>query len=348
MTPRAVDPVGVLLVNLGTPEAPTTQAVRTYLREFLSDERVIDIPSAARWLLLEAVILPRRPAQSAAAYRKVWTAEGSPLLVHGRALATGVQRELGPAFRVELAMRYRQPSIESAVEALLRAGASRLVAMPLYPHATSSSTGSSIEELFRVLSKRWDVPPISIVPDFHADEGFLGASQEVAAAALDGFGADHLLFSFHGLPERHIRKSDVRAHGCLDRASCCDVAVATNRGCYRAQCHATARALAQRLALAHGAWSVAFQSRLGRTPWIRPYTDLRVRELAQSGTRRLAVIDAGFVADCLETLEEIGIRAREDFRAHGGEDLRLVPCLNAHPTWVRAAANLVRRAAGAG
>jgi len=342
---QSSDPIGVLLINLGTPEAPTTGAVRTYLREFLSDPRVIDIPAPARFLLVEGLILPRRPAQSAAAYRKVWTPQGSPLLVNGRALAAAVQRDLGSGFRVELGMRYGRPSIASAVEALLRGGASRLVAMPLYPHATSSSTGSSIEEVFRVLSKRWDVPPVSVVPDFHADEGYLAASHEVASGALHGFNADHVLFSFHGLPERHIRKSDSRGHGCLERASCCDVAVASNRGCYRAQCHATARALAQRLALPQGGWSVAFQSRLGRTPWIRPYTDLRVRELAASGVRRLAVIDAGFVADCLETLEEIGIRAREDFLAHGGEELRLVPCLNAHPAWARAAADLVRRAA---
>jgi protoporphyrin/coproporphyrin ferrochelatase len=335
---------GLLLVNLGTPDAPEPAAVRRYLREFLSDPRVLDIPVAARWALLELVILPVRPARSAEAYRKVWTPEGSPLLVHSRRLAARLQDALGPEWVVELAMRYGTPSLGSALERLASARARTLTVLPLYPQYASSSTGSTLERVYELAGKAWNAPALRVVPPFFDHPAFLEAWVEVARPALLEARADHVLFSFHGLPERHVRKSDVSGRHCLQSADCCDVSVAENRWCYRAQCFSTARALAARLGILSEHTTVGFQSRLGRTPWIKPYTDVLLPELAAKGVRRLAVLCPAFVADCLETLEEIGIRAREDFLRAGGEALALVPSLNAHPAWVRALVRLVRGA----
>jgi len=337
--------LGLLLLNLGTPDAPRTPEVRRYLRQFLSDPRVLDLPAAARWLLLNAVILPFRPRRSAEAYAKVWRPDGAPLLVHGRALQVALAEELGPAWSVELGMRYGEPSTQAAVTRLLRQ-VDRLVAFPLYPHAAASSTGSSLAELYDVLGRSWDVPPVSVVPPFHSEPGFVRAFAEVGRPVLADVEPDHVLFSFHGLPERHVRRSDASGTTCLVSEACCDVLGPANAGCYRAQCFATARLLAAELGLAAGTHSVTFQSRLGRTPWIRPHTDQVVTQLAARGVKRIAVFCPGFVADCLETLEEIGLRLEEQFRAEGGERLVLVPSLNAHPAWVSAAADLVRRAAG--
>jgi len=337
---------GVLLIQLGTPASPATRDVRRYLREFLSDPRVLDVPALPRRLLLELAILPRRPRVSAAAYRSIWTAAGSPLLVHSRALAEGVARALGPAYRVELGMRYGEPSLAGALDRLRAAGAERVVVLPLYPQYAASSTGSALARAFELAAARWDVPAVLAVPSFHDDPAFLGAVAEVAHGPLAGFRADHVLFSFHGLPERQVRRSDPTPGGwCLARPDCCERPAPAHRRCYRAQCVATARALAERLGLAPAAWSYAFQSRLGRTPWIRPFTDEALPALAARGVRRLAVACPSFVADCLETLEEIGIRARAQWRALGGDELLLLPCPNAHPTWVDAVAALVRRTA---
>jgi ferrochelatase len=338
--------VGFLLVNLGTPDAATPAAVRRYLREFLSDPRVIDIHPVARKLLLELVILPVRPRKSAEAYAKVWTAEGSPLLTLSRALEAKVRAALGPGHLVELAMRYGSPSIPDALARLRAGGARRLVVAPLYPQYSSAATGSSVEAVFAALAGQHVVPPVSVLPAFHDDPGFVSAFAAVGAPVLAREKPDHVLFSFHGLPERHVKASDHSGRHCLRSASCCDALGEANRDCYRAQCFATARALAARLALAPGSWSVCFQSRLGRTPWIKPYTDLRLDELAREGKKRLCVFCPAFVADCLETLEEIGLRARAQFLAGGGESLTLVPSLNASEAWVEALVKLLRRTAG--
>jgi ferrochelatase len=337
---------GILLVNLGTPDAPTPAAVRRYLRQFLSDPRVIDIHPVARKLLLELVILPVRPRKSAAAYAKVWGAEGSPLLTLSRDLTEKVRDAMGPGNVVELGMRYGRPSIPEALERLRKAGATRLVVAPLYPQYSSSATGSSLEAVFGELARHHVVTPVSVLPAFYEDPGFLGAFAAVGAPVLLRERPDHVLFSFHGLPERHVKASDHSGGHCLRSAGCCDAIGPANRDCYRAQCHATARGLAARLGLAPGSWSICFQSRLGRTPWIQPYTDVVLDELAKAGKKRLCVFCPAFVADCLETLEEIGLRAREQFVAAGGESLALVPSLNASPAWVDALVALLRRAAG--
>ncbi len=339
-------PQGLLLLNLGTPDEPTTPAVRRYLRQFLSDPRVIDINPVGRAALLYLVVLPRRPAQSAAAYRKIWDPErGSPLLFHTQDLCREVGERLGSGWRVELAMRYGQPSIPDALDRLLAAGVDRVVVFPLFPQLASSSTGSALEAVYRHLAARWNVPSVSVVPAFHDEPDFIAAFAAVGAPVLAATRAEHVLFSFHGLPERHMRKSDDSGRHCLASETCCDRLETVNRNCYRAQCYATARSLASALALPPDGWTVTFQSRLGRTPWIRPYTDVVIPELAARGVRRLAVFSPAFVADCLETLEEIGIRAREQFQAAGGEELTLVPSLNSSPAWVDTVVALSRRSA---
>lgn len=336
---------GLLLVNLGTPDAPRTPEVRRYLREFLSDPRVLDIPALGRWALLNLIILPFRPAKSAEAYRKIWRAEGSPLLHHSRALEAAVRSALAGELEVELAMRYGNPSIASALERLEARGVSELTVFPLYPQYASSSTGSSLEAVYEQVGRAWNVQPLHVVPAFYDHPGFLDAFAEVGRPVVEEVQADHVLFSFHGLPERQVLKSDTSGgKHCLQSAGCCDRIGEANRFCYRAQCFATARGVAERLGLPKEKYTVSFQSRLGRTPWIKPYTDVVLPELAEKGVKRLAVFCPAFVADCLETLEEIGIRAEAQFKGAGGEALKLVPSLNASPLWVKTVVDLARAA----
>jgi ferrochelatase len=333
---------GVLLVNLGTPDAPTTAAVRRYLAEFLADPHVLDMNPAARWLLLHALILPFRSPKSARAYASVWRADGSPLLVHSRALVEAVATRLSPT-PVALAMRYGQPSIADGLQRLHAAGCRRLVVAPLYPQFATSSTTTATAAVEANLRGRWGRDDVAFVPPFYDHPAFIAAWAAVAAPVLDEFRPDHVLFSFHGLPERHVRAvSDPSI--CLASPACCDAIGPGNARCYRAQCHATWRGLVAALALDGACTSIAFQSRLGREPWIRPYTDVALDELARAGVRRLAVVCPAFVADCLETVEEIGLRARAQFRAAGGEELRLVPSLNATPAWVDAVIALIEEA----
>lgn len=331
---------GLLLVNTGTPDAPEPRAVRRYLAEFLSDPRVLDMPRLSRWLLLRLVILPRRPKRSAAAYRQVWTDRGSPLLVHGLDLVAGLRERLGAEMPVEIGMRYGSPTISGALDRLVESGADRLAVLPLFPQLSSAAWGSAVEKALAEAASRFTT--IRVVPPYYDHPAFLDAFAAVARGPLTEFRPDRVLMSFHGLPVRHVRKADATGH-CL-RPGCCDAVVDANRSCYRAHCFATARGIAGRLDLGESEWEAAFQSRLGRAEWIGPHTDARVRAMPGEGVKRLAVLAPAFVADGLETLEEIGIRAREEFRAAGGEELRLVPSLNAEPEWVKAVASIVSAA----
>jgi ferrochelatase len=317
--------------------------VRRYLKQFLSDPFVIDIPAVARFLLVRGIILPTRPPKSAEAYAKIWTDRGSPLLFHTLDLAGRVRALLGDSYVVEPCMRYGNPSVASAVLKLAQAGVGRVIALPLYPQYSLAATESSLVEIDRCLceSSLGEGIPVRQVQDFFEHPLFIDAFAARIEKSLRGFDADHVLLSFHGVPERHVRKTDPTGAHCLAGASCCDRIVQANRKCYRAQCYATARAIASKLRLEPARWSVSFQSRLGRTPWIQPYTDVVYEELARRGVRRLAVACPAFVADCLETLEEIALRGRESFRELGGEDLLLVPSLNSEPDWARAVASLV-------
>jgi len=334
---------GLLLCNLGTPDHPCPSSVRRFLRQFLSDPRVLDINPVGRWALLNLIILPLRARKSAAAYQKIWSERGSPLLWHGKDLVAAVRERLGPDWAVELGMRYQNPTIASALDKLRTAGADHVVVFPLYPQYAASTTGSTVAKLLRVAAQSWSPPSLRFVEAFYADPGFIDAFAVVGGPILKTEEPDHVLLSFHGLPERHLRKSDSTGRHCLTRADCCDRIGPENQACYRAQCFASARALADRLGLSEGSWSVSFQSRLGRMRWIQPYTDVVLSQLAAEGKKRVVVFCPAFVADCVETLEEIGIRASQQFVAAGGERLTLVPSLNATPAWVDAVVALAHR-----
>jgi ferrochelatase len=327
---------GLLLVNLGTPESPRPADVRRYLREFLSDPRVLDLPAWRRRLILELFILPFRPRRSGEAYAKIWTERGSPLLWHGRDLAGKVRERLGPGVAVEPAMRYGQPSIASALARLRDRGAERVVVFTLYPQYSSAATGSSLERVFACAAKLWNVPYVQVVPPFYGHPAFLGACAATARPHLERIDPELVFFSFHGLPERHVRKSDGTGRHCLRRDDCCAAIVGDNRHCYRAQCFATARLLGERLGVPESRRVVCFQSRLGRDPWIRPYTDEVLVEHARRGCRRAVILSPAFVTDCLETLEELGIRAVESWIRAGGERLQPVECLNSRDDWADA------------
>lgn len=336
-------PIGVLLLQLGTPDSTDVADVRRYLREFLSDPRVLDMPAPIRWILLNAVILPFRPRRSAEAYEKIWTDRGSPLTNHTEELVSKLASELGDGYRVTYGMRYRKPSIRSAVEWLEKEGCRRIVVLPQFPQYAAASTGSAVEEALRVVSDRNNVPDVCCWGDFYDDPGFLDAAAGVAAPILEEFRPDHVVFSYHGLPEKQIRNGDNTGRWCLQDGCCARVAE-VNRFCYRAQCHETTRRLAERLDLPEQITSTTFQSRLKGQKWIEPYTDHRLPELAASGVRRLAVLTPSFAADCLETLEEIGIRGRNQWEDLGGADFCLVPCVNADDRWVAALAGMVKTA----
>jgi ferrochelatase len=286
--------------------------------------------------------LPFRPRRSGEAYEKIWTERGSPLLFHLKDLAGKVQKRLGDGVEVEIGMRYGNPSIPNALSSLKRRAVDRIVVFPLYPQYSSAATGSSIEKVQAETAKMWNTPYLQFVPPFFDHEAFIAACAGVAQPVLDEGSWEKVLFSFHGLPERHCVKSDETGAHCLKSDTCCDRIVEANRNCYRAQCFATARALAAALHVPEDKRSVCFQSRLGRTPWIRPYTDEVIVELAKSGVKRIVVLSSAFVADCLETLEELGIRAAESFKAAGGESLRLVPSVNAVDAWADGVVTLAR------
>ena len=342
----AEGPTGVLLVNLGTPRSPRPGDVRRYLREFLGDPLVLDLPAPLRFLLLELVILPFRPRRSALAYQKIWGPEGSPLLVHGRALARALAAELGSGYAVELGMRYGEPGIREALEKLAARSPARLIALPLFPQYSTAATGSALAKLRLEHARLRGLPALETLGAFYDRPEFIAAWSELARERLASFKSDFVLFSYHGLPERQVTALDATGRHCLAAPDCCDAIGSANRDCYRAHCFATTRALSAQLELERERFATSFQSRLGRTPWIKPYTDLLLPELASRGYRRLAILCPAFVADCLETLEEIGIRAREQWRAVGGEELLLIPSLNSEPSWVRAIAGWIRARPG--
>jgi ferrochelatase len=307
--------------------------VRRYLKEFLLDPRVIDAPWPIRQFVVRCCILPFRPKASAEAYRTVWTEQGSPLVATSRAVAKQLAQRLSvPVF---LAMRYGQPDIPSVLAQMQKAGVREALLIPQYPHYAMSSyetVVARVAECARVHAPeiRWDVqPPFPDRPDY------IAALAQVAGTYLAKEEWDHLLFSFHGLPERHIRQGDVTGQHCLVREDCCEVRHPSQGVCYRHQTRQTARAVAAALGLPPERWSIAYQSRLGREPWLAPYTDFELERLARAGVRRLRVICPAFVADCLETLEEIAVRGRETFLHAGGISFEMIPCLNEHPAWIQ-------------
>jgi ferrochelatase len=329
---------GVLLVNLGSPDSTEVSAVRRYLREFLMDPRVLDAPWPIRFCVVHFAILPKRPHESAEAYKRIWTPEGSPLIVTSRRVQAGLQKRV--SVPVELAMRYQNPSIASALARLQRQGIDDLLVLPLFPHYAMSSYESAAERVKEVARSTAPRMRLTIVPPFYEEPGYIAALVASAEPYLRN-GFDHLLFSFHGIPERHLHTSDPTGSHCLKAKDCCSTPSQAHATCYRFQCFRTVAAFAQGAELPENSFSVAFQSRLGRDPWLKPYTDHEIDRLARAGVKKLLVLCPAFVSDCLETLEEIGLRGREAFKAAGGVDLTLIPCLNEHPLWLDALAKWV-------
>jgi ferrochelatase len=338
--------VGVLLINLGTPDAPTPEAVGRYLRQFLMDSFVIDVPKPQRWLLVNVMIVPRRKGQSAKAYQKVQLPGGSPLLVYTRELAEKVAARLavdGDSFVVEYAMRYGNPSIASSLERLRSKDVSRIIVMPMYPQYAESSYRTAVAETKKRAVELGLADRLSFFPVFYDRPDFINACAGRVRETVQAWPVEHFVFSFHSLPVRHLKKLDATQSHCLIKSDCCDAISAVNQNCYRAQCIFTARAIARELGLRDDGYTISFQSRLGRAEWLGPQTEDVLRKLAQDGYKRVAVACPSFVADCLETVEEIGIRARSNFIQAGGEELRLIPSLNSDPVWVEAVVDWIRK-----
>lgn len=330
----------VLLVNLGSPDSPSVSDVRRYLREFLMDGRVLDVNWLARFCIVHFAILPSRPKLSAEAYRKIWTPEGSPLVVTSQKTQANLQQRVGVP--VELAMRYQHPSIADALRRLLEKGADEVLLVPLFPHYAMSSFESAVERVRELASQLAPQMRFQVQPPFFDQPEYIAALVASARSYLDR-GYDHLLFSFHGLPERQIRKSDPTGHHCLMSENCCESASPAHATCYRAQCFKTVSAFAKAANVPKEKYSVSFQSRLGRTPWLKPYTDHQLQSFPSRGISNLLVICPAFVSDCLETLEEIGLRGRDTFLNAGGKRFALIPCLNEHPLWIEALEKIAAR-----
>ncbi|HRG37871.1 MAG TPA: ferrochelatase [Bacteroidia bacterium] len=331
---------GVLLINLGTPDSPSKADVKKYLTQFLNDRRVIDISPVGRFFLVNGIIVPFRTSNSARLYSHIWTAEGSPLLVNSIKMKEALQKQLGDKYVVELGMRYQKPSLETALNNLRKAQVSSIIILPLYPQYASSSTGSSIEETMRLL-KEWEVTPsVKIISKFYDHPGFIDACVE-RAQTYDLKAYDYFIFSYHGLPERHIMKSSAHYGGnSCKLGSCCDTITPANAYCYRANCFETTRQLVKRLNIPEGKYETTFQSRLN-DKWIKPYSDKVVERKASEGKKNMLIFSPAFVADCLETIYEIGTEYNEIFEKHGGKKVQLVESLNDHPVWIQALKSLV-------
>lgn len=328
---------GILLVNLGSPDSTAVGDVRKYLREFLMDGRVLDAPWPVRFCVVHFAILPSRPRESAHAYEKIWTPQGSPLVVTSRNVQKKLQARLNVP--VELAMRYQNPSIESAIRKLNDAKVDDVFLIPLFPHYAMSSYESAVvrvQEVARQIAPRMKV---TVHPPYFDAPNYIEALVASAQDHLQG-GYDHLLFSFHGIPERHLKKSDTTHCHCLASENCCEVASPAHATCYRAQCFKTVAAFVAKANIPKQKYSVSFQSRLGSDPWLKPYTDYELAEFPKRGIKKLLVICPAFVSDCLETLEEIGMRGKETFIGAGGKEFAQIPCLNEHPLWISALENM--------
>lgn len=332
---------GILLTNLGTPDSPSTSDVRKYLREFLMDKRVIDIPLIPRYLLVNGIIAPFRAPKSAKVYKKVWLEKGSPLKVYGFELANKVQNQLGKDFEVRLAMRYQNPSLGSVFRDLIDMDLDRIIVVPLFPQYASATSGSILEEFMTCASKEQTMPEFHLTGPFFKEAFFLDPIARKISEEWKSGNYDQVLFSYHGLPERQIRKGD-RHSACLT-ADCCSVLNSRNLLCYRAQCFETSRLLADKAGLKSSDFTTSFQSRLGKDPWIKPYTEDVIKEWPNQGINRILALSPSFVADCLETTEEIGMEYKDVFERAGGSKWTLLPCLNSDSDWAEGLANWIRK-----
>jgi ferrochelatase len=336
---------GVLLINLGTPDSPSVKDVRKYLREFLMDKYVIDLPYIYRWFLVNIIIATFRGPKSALIYQQLWSDDkGSPLMYYGKIITQLLQNKLGEAYPVFFAMRYQNPSINSVLKEIKAKGITDLIVIPLYPQYASSTTKSSIEKVEEELKRINYYPTTTFIENFLTNEKFIATFAALGKKYWNTKKFDKVVFSFHGVPERHIIK-DCSNDFCQIDEQCCGTYNESNRLCYRAQCHETARLIAKKMELKADEFEITFQSRLetrNRDPWLKPYTDIVVAELAQKGCKRILAFSPSFIADCLETTIEVGEEFKEVFIENGGEKWQLVESLNDHPSWIETLENIVK------
>tara|TARA_R110002110_G_scaffold195770_1_gene405446 strand:- start:54776 stop:55801 length:1026 start_codon:yes stop_codon:yes gene_type:complete len=336
-------PTGVLLINVGTPDAPTLPAVRKYLKQFLTDPMVVSLPTIARYLLVYGLIVPFRTPKSTEAYKAVWDKDkGSPLLSFSRSFQQALQQVLGDDYFVELGMRYGNPNIELALKKFKQQNITKIIVAPLYPQNAAASTGSALAEFNKQLSLYETKPDVINLGDFYVEPNFIASMAKLIQPFLQ---ADYncVLFSYHGLPFDQVKKSEIKTPDNCESDLPCPVITDNNKNCYRAQCYATSRALAQTLNLKPEEYHVSFQSRVGMNRWIGPDTEGVLKKLIGMGKTNIVVACPSFVTDCLETIEEIGMRGQELWQSLGGESLQLVPCLNDHPDWVQGFADMVKQ-----
>ena len=332
----------VLIANLGSPDSTSVPDVRRYLREFLGDERVIDLPKPARFLLLEAIILPTRPKKTAHAYSKVWTEAGSPLVATSESVRAKLSEKLANDLPVHITMRYGNPSIPATVRALVEQGCEEVLLFPQYPHYAMASWETVVARIYQEAAKQAPKMRVSTVQPFYGDADYIDMMLAVAAPAL-AKPYDHLLFSYHGIPERHLRKADSSHAHCTVVTDCCNTCSPAHATCYRAQCVRTTAEFARRGQLDPAKYSMSYQSRLAGEPWLQPFTDFELVRLPKAGVKRLLVICPSFLADCLETLEEIAMAGKETFLEAGGESFEKIICPNDHPAFIDFLANRVRK-----
>lgn len=324
---------GVLLVNLGSPDSPYPKDVKKYLDEFLMDERVIDVPYWLRVFIVRGIILNTRPKKSAKAYQKIWWDEGSPLIVLSERLQEKVQDMV--SVPIALAMRYGKPSIETGLRELANKGVNDVLLVPLYPQFAMATTETILVLAEKLRKKHFPEMSFTSLPAFYNHPDYIRVLSNSIEEHLKGKEWEHILFSYHGVPERHIRKSDITKSHCKIDGQCCKTPSPAHQFCYRHQCYETTRQVAEYLELKEGTYSSSFQSRLGRDPWLQPFTDDTVEEFAENGTKKMAIVTPAFVSDCLETLEEIAMEAKEEFLEEGGEEFHVIPCLNDREDWVK-------------
>ena len=323
---------GVLLVNLGSPDSPNPKDVKTYLGEFLMDERVIDVPLWARTLLVKGIILNTRPKASAKAYQKIWWEEGSPLIVLSERLQRKIQEQT--SLPISLAMRYGSMTIKQGLQELADKGVDEVYLIPLYPQFAMATTETILVLAEEIRATHFPDMRIDSLPAFYNREDYIEVLANSLSKSLEGKDHEHLLFSYHGVPERHIRKSDITKAHCKIDGSCCKTPSPAHEYCYRHQCYEVTRLVGEKLNLEEGTYSTSFQSRLGFDPWLQPYTDRTIERLGKKGIKSMAIATPAFVSDCLETLEEIAMEGEEIFHEVGGEEFTTIPCLNDDPEWV--------------
>jgi len=324
---------GVLLVNLGSPDSTDPKDVKKYLGEFLMDERVIDLPKFARTLLVKGIILNTRPKKSAEAYAKIWWDEGSPLIVLSERLQAKI--DANTSVPVELAMRYGSMSIKKGLQNLHEQGVDDVFIMPLYPQFAMATTETILVLANEIIAKDYPNMQLTSLPPFYNHPDYVNVLSRSIGEKLEGLDYEHLLFSYHGVPERHIRKSDVTQSHCKLDGECCKKHSDAHQYCYRHQCYETTRLVAETLQLKEGTYSTSFQSRLGFDPWLQPYTDRTIERFGKEGMKKMAIVTPAFVSDCLETLEEIAMEGEEIFHEVGGKEFTTIPCLNERDDWAK-------------